>query len=468
MEHIGRGVLLPASGGGLGGELLAEARRACPLLAASPGTRQRAGAQASSAGLRELARCYQPPCLEIAPMPSARPSALRVPDAPAPPEPPRAPPAEPPATAGQAAPGADSVQVSLSAQRESFVMQTMRQGHYGGAEGFRLAPVPSCPQMPGPGRDGRRTPGPSARPWTTGPRPSAPLEPPEEPPGRVQFRDAGGPQTPPCAAVQPGPGGDQADPQRLSEFSDFGNELLAGLERGPGDGEDRPVCSAPWVAVPDLLEDDSERSEFYRFIEGELARLPQPAPEPALPDSSLSLDALPVHATPRARQIIEPTPAVPEERAPPLQPRDARSFSSAPATPGRSDSVSADITESLLVEGRPLPDRPAPEDSQAAPAGDGAGYSDEGFDSSGPAADPLASGRGSVLLDEVEALIAEAGPGEAEADPPRSPAGELTGSADLDEQDLLGSVGGDLEELLRDSGDGSASLSLGSSGLCPE
>ncbi|KAE8304032.1 hypothetical protein GL50803_00d23876 [Giardia duodenalis] len=373
MDCIGRGVLLPPGGACSCGALLAELQRVCPLLAASPGV---------CAAPRALACCHQPPCLEIAPAPATPRSAVRVPGS--------ACTAPPPAAGPPEAAPAESVQVTLSAQRESFVMQTMRQAHYGGGEAparAESARLPA-PQASDP-REARRSH--ASRPRTAGPRlPACP----EEPPGRVQFR--GAPEAPPL----------RCEPAPPSEFSDFGCELLAA-----GQPEDRRVCGAPWVDAQDLLSDGSEHSEFYRLVERELARLPEPA-APALPESEPSLDALPVHASPRGPQIIEPTPAAlqePEEPAPPQ-----------PPTPGRSDSVSADITESLLVEGRPLPDRPpGPEPSEGS-----AGYSGEAFDSSGS---------------------------------PRGLTDEAAGSAGLDEEDLLGSVGGDLRALLMDSGSGSLS-----------
>lgn len=479
MEHIGHGVLLPANEGSSCGELLAEAQRVWPFFACSPRTRQRLDdAARRSPGLRELACCYQPPCLEIAPAQLAQNSAFRVPDAVCP-----EPPGERPMAAEQAAPGADSVQVNLSAQRESFVMQTMRQAHYSSVESLARADGPHLPAIP-PARESTRSLH-ASRPRTTGPRLSAAApaqeaaRPPEEPPGRVQFRGApeglqarpGGP-APEQETPAPGGGldGPSGDPQRFSEFSDFGNELLAAMRQGPEDSaESRQVCGASWVDVQGLLEDDSEHSEFYRFIEKELARLPQQHTEPALPDSSVSFGSLPIHVSPRPQQIIEPTPAAVQEAGEPasplgLPPDGSESPSSRPATPGLSDSISADITESLLVEGRPLPDHPVQEDPQARePTGGDAGYSDEAFDSSASeAADALAGG-GSALLGETGALLAEpgappaesAGPAPEEEAPglPQELDDELAGLVGPDEQDLLGSIGGELRELLMDSGD---------------
>lgn len=183
----------------------------------------------------------------------------------------------------------------------------------------------------GPREGGERPP---ARPAGLGPEggPAEPRVPPADgrpppprlprgAPGRVQFR--GAPEAPPL----------RCEPAPPSEFSDFGCELLAA-----GQPEDRRVCGAPWVDAQDLLSDGSEHSEFYRLVERELARLPEPA-APALPESEPSLDALPVHASPRGPQIIEPTPAAlqePEEPAPPQPPRRAAPTASRQTSRSRS------------------------------------------------------------------------------------------------------------------------------------
>lgn len=537
MECIGHGILLPTNESSACDELLAEMQRVWPFLVCSPRTQQKVddAARCNIAGLWELTSCYQPPCLEIMPAPSAPSSALRVPDAvcsapsfhisSSPPSKPKdtspspraflCPPA-PPGASEQATPKADSVQVNLSAQRESFVMQTMRQAHYNSVENLaradsaRLSTVPSCPQIPGPNRDSRRSLNSTSRPWTTGPRLSAatpvqePGRPAEEPLGRVQFKDVseslraqlsdlmhstleqeiprseGGRED---RHVSPG------DSQCHPEFSDFGNELLAMMKQGSEDGAERKqVCNDSWVDARGQLEDDSEHSEFYHFIEKELAKLPQQHAAPALPDSNVSFDSLSIHVSPKTQQIIEPTPAavqqtVDKHEAFPelevLQPNDNKSFSSKPVTPKFSDSISADITESLLVEGRPLSDHLVQEDPQVkGPSEDEAGYSGEVFDSSDrEPADAFVDG-GSALLDEVDALLKEPGEGHAKSvtvlqeasdnvgpAPEEGEAGlvqglddELAGLVDPGEQDLLGSIGGELRELLMDSGDESVSI----------